>query len=79
MIYFNLANARFFYIEREVQSLIFFNCMITLLLGKLQGLVKFRTGGIPREPKGRNRLNSGGDSKVWMKEDFFIILFYIAY
>jgi hypothetical protein len=30
--------------------------------------VKFLTGGIPREPKGMNRCDSGGDSKVWMEE-----------
>jgi len=31
--------------------------------------VRFPTGGIPREPNGMNRFDSGGDSKVWMKED----------
>ena len=36
----------------------------------LQGRVKFPTGGIVRERK-LNRLNSGTDSIVWMREDVF--------
>ena len=36
---------------------------------RLQGRVKFPTGGKVREPKGTNRCDSGTDSTVWMEED----------
>ena len=36
---------------------------------RLQGRVKFPTGGKVRKPKGMTRCNSGTDSKVWMRED----------
>jgi hypothetical protein len=38
--------------------------------------VKFPTGGIAHEPQGMIRCNSEADSKVWMKEDNAVSVFF---
>ena len=55
------------------------NINIKLIIS-LQGRVQVPTGGIAHEPLGMIRCDSEADSKVWMKEDWYIhLLFFCMY